>query len=35
MKDKANIVLLRKEREKDNEFLNPYIDWALKRLMGE
>lgn len=33
MKDKKNIDILIKEKKKDNEMLNPYIDWALNKIM--
>ena len=35
MKDKKNIDILIKEKKKDNEMLNPYIDWALNKIMKE
>lgn len=33
MKDKKNIKLLLKEKEKDIDMLNPYIDWAINKIM--
>ena len=32
MKDKKYIDLLRSEKKKDHPMLNPYIDWALKKI---
>lgn len=35
MKDKKNMELLIEEKNKDNQMLNPYIKWALNKIMKD